>query len=107
MSTLTQTNTFDKTPRSQSKLRSIFRQYIANVSVGQRLYSSLLDFEKIDSVQQVEGLVYQYGTNDESSRFFDLVQEQENSMTPVSDAIFAFSRRYDNEWYTRNVVAKL
>lgn len=106
MTTLQKELTFSKSPRSKTKLLSLFRQFIVNAYTGERLYSSLLNFDNITNVSEIEGLAIQYGSPDEATRFFDMIQEQENSITPVSDAIFAFSRRYDNKWYLENVSSK-
>lgn len=95
--------TFSKLPRSKTKLLSLFRQFIVNVHTGERLYSSLLNFDNITNVSEIEGLAIQYGSPDEATRFFDIIQEQENSITPVSDAIFVFSKRHDTEWYQNNI----
>lgn len=92
-----------KSPKSKTKFISFVRQIVTNNMNGQRLYKHVVNPENIHSPEQVESYALTLGNETEQKQFFELIQEQENSFTPVMDAVFAFSRKNDTAWYQQNI----
>jgi len=92
-----------KSPKSKTKFISFVRQIVTNNMNGQRLYKHVVNPESITSVEQIESYVLMLGNKKEQKDFFEIIQEQENSFTPVMDTLFAFSRKNDSTWYQQNI----
>lgn len=93
---------FEQSPYAKTKLTRSFRQYLADIYAGEKLYLTQPRVFFLGSPREVESLVSTTGTLGEQKLFFDLVKKKSNSLQPVNEAIFEFVKQADPEWYDKH-----